>query len=120
MKKKKPEFEGKMRLKKGDEVIVLSGKDKNKTERHKILETLPDRGMVVVEGINVVKKHQKPRSANTRAMVKQQLGEIETPAPIPVGKVMLVCTQCHRETRIATESTDAGWARKCRKCGALI
>lgn len=116
--KKEPKFEGKMRLKKGDEVLVLSGKSKGK--RGKVLETQPERGMVVVEGINVVTKHQKPRSANSRAMVKQQLGEIQTPAPIPVSKVMLMCPSCNKETRLARESSAEGWVRKCRKCNAVI
>lgn len=116
--KKQPKFEGKMRLKKGDEVLVLSGKSKGK--RGKILETEPERGTVVVEGVNVVKKHQKPRSANSRAMVKQQLGEIEAPAPIPISKVMLVCPNCQKETRFAREMTAEGAARKCRKCNTVI
>ena len=118
MKKKKPEFEGKMRLKKGDEVLILSGKSKG--TRSKILETQPEKGMVVVEGVNIVKKHQKPRSSSSRAMVKQQLGEIESPAAIPMSKVMLMCSSCNKETRLARESSSEGWVRKCRKCGAVI
>ncbi len=77
MKKKKPVFEGKMNLKKGDEVIVLAGKDKGK--RGKIIQTVPEEGKVIVDGVNVVTRHQKPRSASSRAMVKQQLGEMQMP-----------------------------------------
>ena len=77
MKKKKPVFEGKMNLKKGDEVIVLAGKDKGK--RGKIIQTIPEEGKVIVDGVNVVTRHQKPRSASSRAMVKQQLGEMQMP-----------------------------------------
>jgi large subunit ribosomal protein L24 len=118
-KKKKPTFEGKMRLKKGDEVIVLAGKDKGK--RGKVLQTLPGDGKVIVEGVNVVTRHQKPRSATSRAMVKQQLGEMMMPMGVSLAKVMLVCPKCNKETRIGqVATTDGDMARKCRKCGELV
>ncbi|MCX8052658.1 MAG: 50S ribosomal protein L24 [Armatimonadetes bacterium] len=117
--KKKPTFEGKMRLKKGDEVIVLAGKDKGK--RGKIIQTLPETGKVIVDGVNVVTRHQKPRSASSRAMVRQQLGEMMVPLGVPISKVMLVCPKCNKETRIArVATTDGEMARKCRKCGELV
>lgn len=118
MKKKKPEFEGKLRFRKGDEVIVLAGKDKGK--RGKIIQTVPEDGKVIVDGVNVVTRHQKPRSSNSRAMVKQQLGEMQVPLGITIDKVMLVCPKCNKETRMAREETQTGMARKCRKCGELI
>lgn len=119
MKIKKPKYEGKMNLKKGDEVLVLSGKDKGK--RGKIIQTLPDEGKVIVEGVNVVTRHQKPRTANSRAMVKQQLGEMKMPLGVPLGKVMLICPKCNKETRMAHERTAAGDSvRECRKCGELV
>lgn len=119
MKKKKPVFEGKMNLKKGDEVIVLAGKDKGK--RGKIISTIPEEGKVVVEGVNVVTRHQKPRSANTRAMVKQQLGEMQMPLGVGVAKVMLVCPKCNKETRMGRgEASNGKMVRKCHKCGQLL
>ena len=87
MKKKKPVFEGKLRLKKGDEVIVLAGKDKGK--RSKVIQTDPEAGKVIVDGVNVVTRHQKPRGMSSRAMVKGQLGEMQIPMGISVAKVML-------------------------------
>lgn len=117
--KKKPVFEGKVRLKKGDEVVILSGKDKGK--RGKIIETVATQNRVRVEGINVVKKHQKPRGTSSRAMLRQQTGEIEFPLAIPVSKVMLICPHCSKETRVASGSgTDGSLGRKCRKCGQMI
>ncbi len=117
--KKKPTFEGKMRLKKGDEVIVLAGKDKGK--RGKVIQTLPGEGKVIVDGVNVVTRHQKPRSASSRAMVKQQLGEMMIPLGVSLAKVMLVCPKCNKETRIGrVPTTDGDMARKCRKCGELV
>lgn len=119
MKKKKPVFEGKVRLKKGDEVLVLAGKDKGK--RGKVLETVVSENRVRVEGVNVVRKHQKARGTSSRAMVKQQTGEIEFPLAVSVSKVMLVCPHCNKETRIASGSgEDGSHGRKCRKCGQLI
>lgn len=119
MKKKKPVFEGKMNLKKGDEVIVLAGKDKGK--RGKIIRTVPEEGKVIVDGVNVVTRHQKARSASSRAMVKSQLGEMQMPLGVSVGKVMLVCPKCNKETRMARlPAADGKMTRSCRKCGELV
>ncbi len=119
MKKFKPKFEGKLRLKKGDEVIVLSGKDKGK--RGKVIQTEPEEGKVTIDGVNVVTRHQKPRSASGRAMVKQQLGEMQIPLAIPAAKVMLVCPKCNKETRLGrAQDANGDWARKCSKCGELV
>lgn len=119
MKRFKPPFEGKLKLKKNDEVMVLSGKDKGK--RGKIIETLREDGKVRVEGVSIVKKHQKPRATTTRGMVNQQLGEIEFPSAINASKVMLICPRCGKETRIASDRTPAGkLGRKCKKCREWI
>jgi len=119
MRKKKPVYEGKMNLKKGDEVLVLAGKDKGK--RGKVLQTVPEEGKVIVEGINVVTRHQKPRSTSSRAMVKQQLGEMQMPLGVTVAKVMLVCPHCNKETRMSrTEGPDGKMRRTCRRCGQFL
>ena len=115
----KPLYKAKMKIKKGDEVLILSGKDKGK--KGKVLETTPDAGKVRVEGINLVKKHQKPKSSSSRGMVKQQLGEILFPMGLPLSKVMLICPKCHKETRVASGRSDDGKvARKCQKCNEWI
>ena len=78
-------------------------------------------GKVIVDGVNVVTKHQKPRTTNTRAMVKQQLGEMQVPMGIVQNKVMLVCPKCNKETRMASAvAPDGKWVRKCRKCGEFV
>jgi large subunit ribosomal protein L24 len=119
VKKRKPVFEGKLRLRKGDEVIVLSGKDKGK--RGKIIQTIPEDGKVIVDGVNVVTRHRRPRSSSSRAMIRQQLGEMQVPLGLPVSKVMLVCPKCNKETRMSrTRSPEGGWERTCRKCGEFI
>ena len=119
MKKKKTVYEGKMSLRKGDEVIVLSGKDKGK--RGKIIQTLPEAGKVIVDGVNVVTRHQKPRSQSSRQMVKQQLGEMQMPMGIGIAKVMFVCPKCNKETRMARIAAAEGkLARGCKKCGQPV
>ena len=118
MKKYKPKFEGRLRFKKGDEVVVLSGSDKGK--HGKIIETIPEDGRVIVDGVNIITKHQKPRQV-TRATPKGQMGIIHRPAPIRVGKVMLLCPKCSKPTRIGSGSTTDGTrTRRCQKCSELI
>lgn len=119
MRKSRPLYEGKMSLKKGDEVLVLAGKDKGK--RAKVQQSLPKEGRVIVDGVNMVTRHKKAQGNNSRGMVKGQLGEIHMPAPLPINKVMLVCPKCSKATRAAREVTaDGASVRKCKKCGGLI
>jgi large subunit ribosomal protein L24 len=114
----KPKFEGQLRLKKGDEVVVLTGKDKGK--HGKIIETIPDQGRVAIDGVNVMTKHQRPGRA-TRATPKTQTGLIHMPAPMSAAKVMLLCPKCSKPTRISTgETQDGTRTRRCQKCNELI
>jgi len=96
-----------MGIKKGDTVIVLSGKNKGK--KGKVIKVLPDKGKVVVEGVGIVKKHQKP----TRNF---QGGIIEKPLPIFSSKVMLVCPRCSKPTRIRRKDGS----RVCCKCDEIM
>lgn len=115
--KRKAKFEGKLRLKKGDEVIVLTGKDKGK--RGKIIETEPDTGRVIVDGVNIVTRHQRPRAA-TRATPKTQTGTIKKPAPLAGGKVMLVCPHCSKPARTTILVSEEGKARVCKLCHQAV
>src|SRR5437764_6902330 len=94
--KRKPGiYEAKLRIKKGDEVMVISGKDKGKTGR--ILRAFPKKNQVLVEGVNIIVKHQKARQSGRRTGGAQQIqegGRISKPSPMFVPKVMLVCPQC--------------------------
>lgn len=103
----------KLHVKKGDTVLVLSGKDKGK--RGKVLRALPREGRVVVEGVHVVKKHVKP---NRKVM---QGGIIAQEAPLHAAKVMLVCPKCNTPTRIARRRlADGKSVRACRRCGEIV
>ena len=94
-----------MRIKKGDLVQVLSGKDRGKQGR--VLEARPRERRVVVENLNLVKRHTRPRPVrNTSRMGGPQVepgGVITKPAPLPVSNVMVVCPTCGRPTRVGVE-----------------
>ena len=102
-----------MNIKKGDTIVVLSGKDKGK--QGKILKSDPKGGKVIVEGVNVAMKHRKPRKQN------EEGGIIKMETPIYACKVMLVCPKCGKPTRPAFRILEDGSkARVCRKCGEII
>ena len=93
-----------MKVKKGDVVHVLRGKDAGKEGR--VIEARPREGRVIVENINVVKRHRRPRPIqNSSQMGGAQIvpgGIVELPAPLPVSNVMVVCPVCGKPTRVGT------------------
>ena len=109
-----------MRVRKGDIVQVLSGKDRGKQGR--VLEARPKEQRVIVENLNVVKRHARPRVLRDSSRMGQQMvqpgGVIDKAAPLPVASVMVVCPTCGRPTRIGIETREvAGHDRtKVRVC----
>ena len=102
-----------MSIRKDDTVIVLSGKDKGKTG--KVLEGMPKDKKVVVEKVNIVSRHTKPRQQG------EQGGIIKKEAPLYACKVMRVCPKCNKPTRPAHKIlADGKKVRVCKKCGAEI
>ena len=101
-----------MKIKKDDKVIVLSGKDKGK--QGKILSADPKAMKVVVEGVNVATKHQKPQRQG------QDGGIIKVETPIYACKVQVVCPKCGKGTRVAHKIVDGKKVRVCKHCGAEI
>lgn len=103
----------KLHVKKGDTVVVLSGKDKGK--KGKVIEALPQAAKVVVEGVHKVKRHMKPTQK------APQGGIIVKEAPLASSKVMLVCPACNKPTRIGkTLLANGKYARACKKCSEVI
>ena len=103
----------KLNVKKGDTVVILSGKDKGK--KGKILTAYPDKETVIVEGANFVTKHQKPRQQG------QPGGIIKKEAEIRVCKVMRVCPKCQKPTRAKYDVLSSGEkVRVCKHCGETI
>lgn len=102
-----------MNLRKGDTVIVLTGRDK--WHKGKIRKSMPREGYVIVEGANKVKRHTKPRGQ------ARQAGIIEQESHIPISNVMLVCSKCNHPTRPKSRVLDDGVkARVCHLCGEVI
>ena len=102
----------KMSIRKDDLVVVLSGKDKGK--QGKVLEVMPKSGKVVVENINVVSRHTKPRKQG------DQGGILKKEAPLYACKVQKVCPKCNKPTRIGHKVEGDKKVRICKKCGAEI
>jgi len=100
-----------MHVKKDDNVIVLTGKDKGKTG--KILKSLPKKNRVLIEGINIITKHQKPTAMN------QDGGIVKKEAPVHVSNVLLYCDTCAKgvRTRMKIDENTNKKVRVCVKCG---
>jgi large subunit ribosomal protein L24 len=100
------------RLKKGDVVKVLAGKDKGKTG--KILKTIPEKSRIVVEKVNIIKRHKKPDQ-------KSRGGVVEKEAPLHVAKVALFCNKCNAGVRVRNKVLEDGKkVRICSKCNEVI
>jgi large subunit ribosomal protein L24 len=102
----------KMNIKKGDEVKILAGKDKGKTG--KVLQVLPKEGRLSVEGVNLHTRFSRPKKQGEKGQ------KMEFASAMPMGKVMLVCPNCGKPTRVGHSVTDSGTFRKCMKCGKNI
>ena len=108
-----------MKIRKGDVVHVLTGKDRGKQGR--VIDARPKDDKVVVENLNLVKRHQRPRPIqNSSRMGGPQMdpgGIVEKPAPLPIANVMLVCPTCNRPTRIGTHVKEVkGQTVRVRYC----
>src|SRR5438046_3195309 len=118
LEKKPLHLDSKMKIKKGDTVLILTGKDKGKEGT--VSRAMPQNSKVIVEGLNVVKKHVRPQGQT------RQGGVIEKAMPIDVSNVMLKCTECGQPTRVARERRPMGADKKerpvriCKKCQKVI
>jgi large subunit ribosomal protein L24 len=115
-KEKKPLHLAKMNIKKGDTVLITTGKDKGK--QGTVSRAMPQDSKVVVEGLNMVKKHVKPQGQT------RQGGVIDKAMPIHVSNTMLICSECGKPTRVAHERRTIGEkeraVRVCKKCHKVI
>jgi large subunit ribosomal protein L24 len=101
-----------MRFKKGDNVKIIAGKDKGKTG--KITHAFPDTEKIVVEGVNVHKKHSRPKKQGQKGQI------IQMPMPIHMSNAMLVCKACGKATRVGMKITEKEKIRVCKKCGGEL
>ncbi len=103
----------KLHVKKNDQVMVIAGKDKGKSG--KVLRVLPDQGRVLVENLNVVKRHTRPSQTNKEG------GIIEKEAPIAISNVLLLCPGCNKPARTGSKVLDDGSkVRFCKKCNEIV
>lgn len=102
----------KMTIKTGDNVLVIAGKDKGKTG--KVVAVNAAANKVLVENVNVVTKHQKPRSQQDKG------GIVKKSAPIEASNVQVVCPVCGKATRVAHGEVDGKKVRTCKKCNASL
>lgn len=109
----KRQMRPKMSVRTGDQVLVIAGKDKGK--RGEITRVLPANNRVVVEGVNMVKRHMRRQPGSLQA------GIIDMPAPLSRSNVMLVCPRCNAPTRISrTTLPDGTHVRQCKQCNETI
>ena len=102
-----------MHINLGDNVIVISGKDKGKIG--KVVKKFTKKGKIIVEGVNLVTKHLKPTQDNPQG------GVVKKPNPIYSSKVMVYCEKCKKGVRISKKVLEDGSkVRSCRKCGEVL
>jgi large subunit ribosomal protein L24 len=107
----------KVKIRKGDTVEIISGREADKGKRGEVIKVMPDEDRVVVQGVNVRKKHQRQVQAKGRTMSP---GIIEFEAPLSISNVMLVCPKCDEAVRITIQREEDGARRVCKNCGALL
>ena len=101
-----------MKIKKGDQIQIIAGKDKGKTG--KVLRVIPGNLRIVIEGLNLIKKHMKPKKGGEKGQ------RIEVPASINISNVMLVCPKCGKLTKIGLRVSENDKLRVCKKCKSEI
>jgi len=102
----------KMKIKKGDTVLIIKGKDRGKSG--KVIKALPKENRIVIEGLNLVKKHVKPKRAGEKGEI------VEIPAPLYISKVKLICPSCKKPTKVGYKFVNDTKKRYCKKCKNLI
>jgi len=107
----------KAKIHKGDTVEIINGPRDDRGKRGEVIKVMPDIQRIVVQGINLRKKHQSQVQTKGRTITP---GIIEFEGPIHISNVMLVCPKCKKTTRVAIERDENGAQRKCKKCGSLF
>ncbi len=101
-----------MKIKKGDNVLIISGKDKGKTG--KILKAFPKEMKILVEGVNLKKKHVRPKREGEKGQV------VDIPAPLNISNVKVICPKCGKATRVGYKLEKDQKLRVCKKCASII
>ncbi len=107
----------KFKIKKGDTVEIISGRFEDKGKRGEVIRVIPDDQRVVVQGVNMRKKHQSQIQTQGRTMAP---GIIEFEAPVHISNVMLVCPKCDEASRVGIQRENGEVHRVCKNCDALV
>lgn len=107
----------KVKIRKGDQVEVISGLMEDKGKRGEVIKVLPAEERVVVQGINMRKKHQRQVQSQGRTV---NPGIVRFEAPISISNVMVVCKKCNKPTRVALVRENDKTKRQCKECSSLI
>jgi large subunit ribosomal protein L24 len=106
-----------VKIRKGDQVEVMSGRLEDKHKRGEVIRVDPDAGRVTVQGINIRTKHQRQVQAQNRTMAP---GKVRFEGTVHISNVMLVCPKCNKATRVSVSREDGISRRVCKKCQAMI
>jgi len=101
-----------MRIKKDDTVLIMAGKYRGKIG--KVLRAFPKKGLVVVEGVNLIKKHQKAKKSGGKGEI------VQIPAPLDISNTKLICPKCKKATRVSYRIEGGEKYRVCKKCDKAI
>jgi large subunit ribosomal protein L24 len=107
----------KIKIRKGDQVEVISGLQDDKGKRGEVIKVMPDVERVVVQGINMRTKHQRQVQSQGRTV---NPGKVRFEAPVSVSNVMLVCKKCNKPTKVELAREDGKTKRICKECNAII
>lgn len=97
-----------MKIRKGDQILIISGKDRGK--KGKVLKVFPEASRLLVEGINLRKKHQKPKKGGEKGQI------ILLPASLSISNTKLICSKCGKATRVGYKILNKTKVRICKKC----
>ena len=107
----------KLKIRKGDQVEVISGQQDDKGKRGEVIKVMPEVERVVVQGINMRTKHQRQVQSQGRTV---NPGKVRFEAPVAVSNVMIVCKKCNKPTRVELLREDGKSKRVCKECNAFI
>jgi len=101
-----------MKIKKGDRVLIIKGKDRGK--KGKVLRSFPEKGQVLVEGVNIKKVHKRPKKTGEKGQI------VEVSSPLYISNLKLICPKCRKPTRVGYKIEGKTKMRICKKCGEEI
>ncbi|MCC6186661.1 MAG: 50S ribosomal protein L24 [Chitinophagaceae bacterium] len=110
----KKRFQPKFNIKKGDSIVVIAGDDKDRSTPRIVQAVYPQKGLVLIEGVNIITKHLKPNAQNPQG------GIVKLEAPINLSNIMLWDAKAKQPSRIKRSKSETGWVRISKKTGEVI